>query len=125
TAGPLLTGDGIVLVTGDGIAVWLDPATGTITGDYQLTGLRDGHGPYRTAGPGAPTAPVLAGRDPVVVLLDGSAWRLRPGGPELAGDAGAPVTTRPAALRPDTLAVLTAGALLCFLDLGGHEAGRR
>ncbi|MDR0346077.1 MAG: PQQ-like beta-propeller repeat protein, partial [Nocardiopsaceae bacterium] len=125
TAPPLVTGDGIVLVTGDGIGVWLDPGTGEITGDYQLTGLREGHGPYRAAGPGAPTAPVPAGRDPVVVLLDGSAWRLRPGGPEPAGDAGAPVTTQPAVLGPDTLAVLTTGAVLCFLDLGGQGEGQR
>jgi len=117
TAAPVITEDGVVLVTGDGIACYLDPGHGEITARYQLQGLREAYGPYRTTGTGAPTAPIMSSRGPVVALLDGSVWRLRPSGPDLAADVKAPVTTQPVAARRGLLAALTTDAALHLVDL--------
>lgn len=118
TAAALVTGDDIVLVTGDGNVHHLDPDTGEYRAPYRLHGLRESYGPYRSTGTGAPTAPVMTGHGPVITLLDGSVWQLGPAGAHLAGDAGEPVTTQPTAASPDILAVITTGAALRFVDLG-------
>jgi outer membrane protein assembly factor BamB/predicted MPP superfamily phosphohydrolase len=117
TAPPLVTGDAIVLVTGNGIACYLDPGTGEIAASYQLRGLREAYGPYRIDGTGAPTAPVMSSRGPVVTLLDGSVWLLRPGGADLAADLGKPVTTQPVTTRSGLLAALATDATLQVVDL--------
>ncbi len=125
TAAPLVTEDAIILVTGDGIVHYLDRATGQITAHYPLHGLREAYGPYRSAGTGAPTAPVLTEDGPVITLLDGSVWRLHPdSGGQLVGDLRASVTTQPAPAGCTTLAVLTTGATLHVLDLGMAASAR-
>jgi PQQ-like domain len=55
TARPLVQHGHVLLVTGDGLACRVDLEQGAIDGMHQLRGQRQGWGPYRNAGAGAPT----------------------------------------------------------------------
>jgi predicted phosphodiesterase len=113
TAPPHRSGGRVTVVTGDGVLHRLDAESGLVVHHARLGGLRPGYGPYRTTGTGAPTAPVMVGEELIIVLIDGSIWRLPDGDepPVLVGDLDADVTAQPAA-RDGRLAVVdTTGRL--------------
>ncbi|GAB3677480.1 hypothetical protein GCM10027597_18300 [Saccharopolyspora tripterygii] len=106
TAAPHHDGHTITLVSGDGIVHRLDIDTGIISARTPIPATRPAHGPYRTTGTGAPTAPVHCARGLVIVLIDGSVWQLpEHGQPTMLTDLNRTVTTQPAVLG-DRLAIL-------------------
>jgi outer membrane protein assembly factor BamB len=113
TAPPHHEGGIVTVVTGDGILHRLHPLTGECELTLALAGVREGYGPYRTSGTGAPTAPVSVAGTLVIVLIDGSVWELpqAQAPPRLLADLGADVTAQPVAFAGRLAVVDTAGVL--------------
>jgi hypothetical protein len=113
TAPPHHAGGLITAVTGDGILHRLRAGTGECELTLPLAGVRDGYGPYRASGTGAPTAPVSVQGALLMVLIDGSVWELPPDSapPRLVADLGAEVTAQPVAFAGRLAVVDTAGVL--------------
>jgi predicted phosphodiesterase len=113
TAAPCHSGGMITVVTGDGVLHRLDPLTGECEPTLLLAGVRDGYGPYRAGGTGAPTAPLSLAGELMIVLIDGSVWTLPPdrSPPRLLADLGTEVTAQPVAFAGRLAVVDTSGVL--------------
>ncbi|HVS42758.1 MAG TPA: PQQ-binding-like beta-propeller repeat protein [Candidatus Dormibacteraeota bacterium] len=113
TAAPHHDGDRITVVTGDGILHRVEARSGELERELPLAGVREGYGPYRTSGAGAPTAPVRVAGELVIVLVDGSVWALPSGseGTRLLADLATEVTAQPVAFAGGLAVVDTAGVL--------------
>ena len=113
TAAPDHDGDRITVVTGDGVLHRVEAQSGELEFELPLAGVREGYGPYRTTGAGAPTAPVRVAGELVIVLVDGSVWALPSGsaGTRLLADLGTEVTAQPVVFAGGLAVVDTAGVL--------------
>jgi 3',5'-cyclic AMP phosphodiesterase CpdA/outer membrane protein assembly factor BamB len=114
TAAPHHDGDRITVVTGDGVLHRVDASSGECELELRLAGVRDGYGPYRATGAGAPTAPVRVAGELVIVLIDGSVWALPPAaspGARLVADLGTEVTAQPVAFAGGLAVIDTTGVL--------------
>jgi outer membrane protein assembly factor BamB len=114
TAAPHHDGDRITVVTGDGVLHRVEALSGECELELALAGVREGYGPYRTTGAGAPTAPVRVAGELVIVLVDGSVWALpATASPDarLLADLGTEVTAQPVAFAGGLAVVDTAGVL--------------
>lgn len=114
TAPPQVGGGTVTVVTGDGVLHRFDAVTGECELVRPLAGVREGYGPYRTTGIGAPSAPVEVAGTLALVLIDGSVWALPTdpeAPPELIADLGTEVTAQPVAFAGRLAVIDTAGVL--------------
>lgn len=120
TVSPVPTSAGIVAITSDGTVSELDTATGKpLTKANELTlGSVDGWGPYRSTGIGIGTDPVAVGDHIIAATVSGDVWSIEAGeSPLLLDSLAQHVTTRPAAISGERVAVLTTDAQLTIVSL--------